>query len=102
MGRMNRLIVISIAETILSVGLLIAGSYWGGAMGAAASRLVYALCYYLLYMKFIRDVVGFRIIDWVRVMGQSVIVTLATIAPMGLAYVFWVPPSQMVFGQLLG
>lgn len=101
MGQINRLIAYNIFETLVSVGLLVIGSHIAGVEGAAASRIVYALCFYIIYMRFISGVVGFSIAAWFAIMGKSIGVALATISPIALAYLFWVPPSQMTFLQLL-
>ena len=93
-GQINRLILFNIVETVVSILLLVLGSYWAGAWGAAASRLVYAFCFYAIYMHFIAGVVEFRIGAWVAIMAKSTIVSLATIAPLALVYAFWVGPAE--------
>ena len=100
-GHIHRLIVYNIVQTAMSVGLLILGSYLYGATGAAASRVVFALCFLLLYMRFISSVVGFAIGDWCLLMGKSILVTLATVSPILLSYALWTTPDAMTFVQLL-
>ena len=100
-GQINRLIGYNAAEAVLAISLLVAGSYLGGATGAAASRVIYGACFLVIYMRFISGVVNFRIRDWFAIVGKSLVVTLATVTPILLAYVFWVSPEAMNFGQML-
>lgn len=100
-GQTNRLIAHNIVETLVSITLLAFGAHLAGAEGAAASRVVYALCFFLIYLRFMRGVVQFRLRDWCAVMGKSALVSLATVAPIIAAYAFWVSPAEMNFGQLL-
>ncbi|MEZ5743942.1 MAG: oligosaccharide flippase family protein [Sphingomonadaceae bacterium] len=100
-GQINKLIVKNVIEASTAIALLIAGSYLGGATGAAASRVVYAFAFFFIYMNFICQVVGFKVGDWFSIMAKSSLVTLATIAPIILAYAFWVGPEAMNFGQML-
>lgn len=100
-GQINRLIRYNIVETAASIVLLALGAWFAGAWGAAASRVVYALAFFLIYMRFISGVVGFAVRDWFALMGKSMAVTLATVAPILATYLFWVPPSQFGVGHLL-
>ncbi|QZH76661.1 MAG: oligosaccharide flippase family protein [Erythrobacter sp.] len=100
-GHVNRLIALNVVETVVSIGLLALGSHLAGAEGAAASRVVYALAFFLIYMRFISGVVQFRVRDWFAIMGKSALVSLATVSPILAAYAFWVGPAEMNFGQML-
>ncbi len=100
-GHTNRLIALNVVETLVSITLLAIGAHLAGAEGAAASRVVYALAFFLIYMRFISGVVQFRVRDWFAIMGKSALVSLATVAPILAAYAFWVAPAEMNFGQLL-
>ncbi len=100
-GHINRLIAYNIVDTVISIALLAAGAMLGGEMGAAASRVVYALCFFALYMRFISGVVGFAVRDWLAVMGKSLAVTFATSLPLLFAFAFWVSPSEMTPLQLV-
>lgn len=102
LGRMNRLLVLNTIETVASVGLLIAGSLWAGVWGAAASRLVYAGCYMVIYLAFMRDLVGFAWRDWLAILGQSLVATLAALAPLALVYTFWMGPEDISLPVLAG
>ena len=94
-GQINRLIAYNIVETAISIGLLAAGAWFYGATGAAASRIIYALAFFALYMRFMSGVVGFAIADWAGVMAKSLVVTAATVAPIIAAYLFWIPAQDM-------
>ena len=101
LGKINRLIVLGVLETLAAVSLLIAGSLMAGAEGAAASRIAYAFAFFLVYMRFMMVTLGFTLAGWLAIMAKSLVVTAATIAPLAAAYAFWVPPDKMDFGQLL-
>ncbi|MCL6250416.1 oligosaccharide flippase family protein [Altererythrobacter sp. KTW20L] len=101
LGRMNRLLVLNILETILSIALLVVGSLWAGAWGAAASRLVYAVCFMAIYLGFMRGLVGFAMADWLAILGKSLGVSVAALAPLGLTYMLWQGPQEITFPMLL-
>jgi len=101
LGRMNRLLALNLIETALSIALLVAGSLLAGAWGAAASRLVYALCFMAIYLGFMHQLVGFAMRDWLAVLGKSLGVTAAALAPLGLTYLFWQAPEQITLPVLL-
>jgi hypothetical protein len=101
LGRMNRLLVLNILETILSIALLVAGSLWAGAWGAAASRLAYAVCFMAIYLGFMRGLVGFAMGDWLAILGKSLGASMAALAPLGLTYMLWMGPKEITFPVLL-
>ncbi|MFC3101908.1 oligosaccharide flippase family protein [Altererythrobacter lauratis] len=101
LGRMNRLLVLNMVETALSIALLVAGSLWAGAWGAAASRLVYAVCFMAIYLAFMRALVGFSYAQWLAILGKSLIATLAALAPLGATYLFWLGPEAITLPVLL-
>lgn len=101
LGRMNRLLVLNIIETVLSVALLVAGSLWAGAWGAAASRLVYAVCFMVIYLAFMRQLIGFTWSAWLTILGRSLVATLAALAPLGATYLLWQGPHEIGFAVLL-
>ncbi|RJY09900.1 oligosaccharide flippase family protein [Aurantiacibacter aquimixticola] len=94
-GHINRLIGYNIVETVVSIGLLAVGTHLAGAEGAAASRIVYAFAFFAIYMRFISTVVGFRVMDWLAIMAKSLLVTAIAVAPLALAYAFWIGPGEM-------
>lgn len=101
LGRMNRLLALNLIETALSIALLVAGSLLAGAWGAAASRIIYALCFMAIYLGFIHQLVGFAMRDWLAVLGKSLAVTVAALAPLGLTYLFWQGPEHITLPALL-
>lgn len=100
LGRMNRLLVLNVIETLLSIALLVAGSLWAGAWGAAASRLPYALCYMAIYLGFIRGLIDLSLRQWLLTLAKSVAVTLATLAPLVAIYLFWQGPTEITLPVL--
>lgn len=101
LGRMNRLLGLNIADTILSLALLALGCLWG-VEGAAASRIVYALAWLLLYFRFMHRLVGFDLGTWLAICARSLAVTLAALAPLSLVYLFWQEPGLIELPVLAG
>jgi O-antigen/teichoic acid export membrane protein len=92
MGQTGRLLVRNAIDTATSVALLVVGCHWG-LTGAAASRLVYAVVWVLLYAGLMDDVVGFDRRALVRVYARSAAASLAALAPLLLVYAFWLGPD---------
>lgn len=101
LGRMNRLLVLNMVETALSIALLVAGSLLAGAWGAAASRLVYAACFMAIYLAFMRGLVGFAWRDWLAILAKSLAATSAALAPLALTYAMWLGPQEITVPALL-
>ncbi|MFC3175402.1 oligosaccharide flippase family protein [Novosphingobium bradum] len=94
-GRIHRLMALNLVDTLLSVSLLALGCWLGGVEGAASSRLVYGACWIALYARFMHQVVGFDVRALLGIHLRSAVATLAALAPMALAYRFWLPPERM-------
>ncbi len=94
MGRTGRLVVRNVIDTVASVVLLAAGCRWG-LTGAAASRLVYAVVWVLLYARLMDDVVRFDRRALAAVYGKSLIATLAALAPLAAVYALWRAPDAV-------
>ena len=99
MGRMKQLLAINLADTALSIGLLVIGCQWGIA-GAAASRLVYGACWLCLYGRFMHRLVGFDLKTMLSIYARSAIATVTALAPLALAYWRWIPPAEMGLATL--
>lgn len=82
-GHTRRLFVRNAIDTLASVTLLAIGCRWGLA-GAAASRLVYAPVWLLLYAGLMHEVVRFDRRALFAVYAKSLAVTLAALAPPAL------------------
>ncbi|RPF72684.1 polysaccharide biosynthesis protein [Aurantiacibacter spongiae] len=95
LGRMNRLLVLNICETLVSIGLLVGGSLLAGAWGAAASRMVYALAFMAIYLRFMHRIVGFPMRSWCTILAKSGAATLAALAPLALTYLLWAGPREI-------
>jgi O-antigen/teichoic acid export membrane protein len=87
LGRMRTLLMLNLLDTAASVILLVAAAMvsieW-----AAASRIGYGFVWYAVYAGFMRRLIGF---DWgamATIYLQSLACTLATVAPLLLAYRF--------------
>lgn len=94
MGRLDRLLLLNLADTALSVGLLAVGCLWG-VEGAATSRLVYGACWILLYARFMRGVVDFDPAALLAIYARSALAALAALAPLALTYMLWLPPARI-------
>lgn len=101
LGRMNKLLAYNLIDTALSLVLLAAGAWWGGVEGAAASRLVYAILWLLLYARFIHGLVRFDVAALGMIYLRSALATLAAIAPLALVYAGWAGPDRIGAGALL-
>jgi O-antigen/teichoic acid export membrane protein len=94
LGKIGKLIRLNVLDTAASIILLFIGTAISLEM-AAASRIGYGLIWLFIYARFIHHLVQF---DWralLRVYCLSLIGTVAAITPLLLAYLFWVPASQM-------
>jgi len=94
MGRLNRLLVYSLVDTVMSISLLIAGCHWG-VEGAAISRLTYGIAWVLLYARFLHGLMRFDAAALLRIYARSALATAAALAPLALTYAFIVPASHI-------
>ncbi|MEK9210514.1 oligosaccharide flippase family protein [Sphingomonas sp. 2378] len=99
LGRIRRLVVVNALDTIASIGLLVLGA-WISLEWAAASRILYGLAWFLLYAGLMKPLTGFRWRGMLIVYAQSLVGTLATVAPL-LAVYRWVAPPEAVGMGLL-
>ncbi|WP_343528800.1 oligosaccharide flippase family protein [Sphingomonas sp.] len=99
LGRIRRLILVNALDTAASIGLLILGAMQGLEI-AAASRILYGIAWFLLYAGLMRGVTGFAWRGMVIVYAQSLVATLATIAPL-LAVYRWIAVPEAVGPALL-
>lgn len=99
LGRIRRLVAVNAVDTVASIGLLILGARvsleW-----AAISRIGYGVLWFLLYAGLIKPIIGFAWRSIAIVYAQSLVATLATVAPL-LAVYRWVARAESVgFGLL--
>jgi O-antigen/teichoic acid export membrane protein len=76
------------------------GSHWG-INGAALAYVGYTIVNAVIYGHFLHRLINFSWRNLAKTYGQSLLPTLAAIAPLLLAYRFWVRPEDMQFVQLL-
>jgi len=98
-GKLNQLLARNLIDTAMSVILLAVGTHWG-VEGAAASRLIYAVCWYALYFRFMQRIVGFDRIALMMIYLRSGLASLAAVAPLALVYLVWAPPGAITLMQL--
>jgi len=101
MGRTGRLVVRNVIDTAASVILLAAGCRWG-LNGAAASRLVYAVVWVLLYARLMDDVVRFDRRALMLVYVKSAAASVAALMPLALVYGLWLGPDAVGVAALGG
>jgi len=98
-GRLNQLLARNLIDTAMSVALLAIGTHWG-VIGAAASRLVYALAWYALYARFMHRIVGFDVRALVMIYLRSALASAAALGPLVLTYLLWMPPALITLPVL--
>ena len=101
LGRIRSLLLLNVAETFVSIALLVAGSLLAGAEGAAASRLTYGVAFLLIYLRFMHGLVGFDMAAFLIGHGKSALATLAALVPLAAAYRWWQGPGEITFPVLL-
>jgi O-antigen/teichoic acid export membrane protein len=99
MGKTRQLVVRNVIDTVASVALLAAGCHWG-LTGAAASRLVYAGVWLLLYARFMDQVVRFDRCALFVIYAKSLAASVAALMPLGLVYGLWLGPDAVGAGVL--
>ncbi len=100
MGRINKLIGFNMVDTVASILILVAATQWG-LIAAAQSRLAYAFVWFLLYARFQQQMVGFAWGPMMVAYAKSGLATVAAMAPMLLAFKYWVKPTDTNLIQLL-
>ncbi|MBW8784584.1 MAG: oligosaccharide flippase family protein [Novosphingobium sp.] len=100
LGRLDRLLLVNIVDTLLSVTFLAVGCHWGIA-GAAASRLVYGVGWLCLYAGFLHRLVGFDARALLAIYLRSALATLAALAPLVATYRFIAGPGAIGIGYLV-
>jgi O-antigen/teichoic acid export membrane protein len=99
LGRMRTLLVLNVIDTVMSVVLLV-GAALVSIEWAAASRIGYGVLWYAVYAGFMHRLIGFRWRAMLTVYVQSLACTLATVAPLLIAYAFWTTPETIGFPAL--
>jgi O-antigen/teichoic acid export membrane protein len=93
LGKMRALLHRNLVDTAFSIAFLIlAGMFsieW-----AAASRLAYGIAWYAVYAGFLRGLIDFRWRDMIAVYVRSLACTLATVAPILIAYGMGLRPAD--------
>jgi O-antigen/teichoic acid export membrane protein len=99
LGRMRRLLLLNLLDTIASIGLLVAGALWS-LEWAAASRVAWGIVWFAIYAGFMRGLVGFAWRDMIGLYVRSLIATAATVTPLLLYYWRWSSPAETDFAAL--
>ena len=101
LGRMRRLLILNILDTVISIGLLVLGALWS-LEAAAASRIAYGFAWWFIYAWLLRDLIGLKWLALLDVYLRSLAVSAAAVAPVLLAYVFVAPPQSLPIMWLFG
>lgn len=99
-GRLRQLLYFNIADTALSIATLIAGAAIG-IEAAAASRVVYGLCWFCLYAAWMQRMIGFSWRQALRIYASSALVAGTTAAPALFAITVWRTPATLGFTGLV-
>lgn len=100
LGKVNKLMLYSLIDTILSVSLLAAGAMWG-LWGAAGSRIVYGIAWVALYARFLHGLVQYDVRGLLIIYAKSTVATIAALAPLALTYLFYAGPSVIGLGVVI-
>lgn len=99
LGKIRRLMLVNAIDTTLSIGLLILAAMvsleW-----AAISRLFYGVIWFALYAGLMKPLTGFAWRPMLVIYAQSLVATLATVAPLLAVYRWVAGPSAVGFGLL--
>ncbi len=87
LGRINRLLAYNLVDTTISLTLLAVGCHWG-VQGAAASRILYGVCWVAIYARFLHGLIGFDVRGILTIYAKSALATLAALAPLAAVYTF--------------
>ncbi|NKJ43463.1 oligosaccharide flippase family protein [Novosphingobium sp. SG720] len=98
LGRKRGLIHRNVAETVLSVGMIMAAAPFG-LVAVAISRFVHGLLWMAIYAPFMRAMLDFAWRDLLRIYAQSLAATLAAVAPLLASYALWAGPAACSLGQ---
>lgn len=98
-GRIATLLRYNIVDTLASVTLLAVAALYG-IEWAAASRLAYSIVWYVIYARFMQQLVGFRFAEMLAIYTKSATAATATVAPLLLAYRFWAGSGSIGIGAL--
>jgi O-antigen/teichoic acid export membrane protein len=102
MGRLNRLLALNLLDTVVSLGLLAVFSWQWGTTGAAASRVVYGVCWIGLYIRFLHGLIGYEVGALLRIYFRSALATGMALVPLALTYDFWMSPADISLPVLAG
>lgn len=100
LGRLRQLLYFNLADTALSVTTLAVGAAIG-VEAAAASRLLYGVCWFGLYALWLKSLIGFSWRAMLRVYAASLGVALVTILPALYAITIWHTTTTLGFGSLV-
>jgi O-antigen/teichoic acid export membrane protein len=99
LGRMRTLLERNLLDTAFSIAFLVVACLvsieW-----AAASRIAYGVAWFAVYAGFMRGLIEFRWRDMIAVYARSMACTLATVAPLLIAYACGLRPTDAGFGAL--
>lgn len=96
LGRMRQLMLANVVDAALSVLTLIAGAMIS-IEAAAASRVGYGLCWFLLYIFWIQRLVGFHWPAMLKIYLASAVTALLTALPALWAVTMWRTPATLGF-----
>lgn len=100
LGRFKTLLILNVADTVASITTLIVASHFS-LFAAASSRIIYGIIWFIIYARFMHAIIGFR---WKLVSViylKSLLLCGLTIAPIALAYQYWLPSHEIGFIKMI-
>lgn len=100
LGHRPELIVRTLADAVIAVGLLVLAAPYG-LKAVAISRLIHGALWLGNFGPFLKRIVGFSWQDLLGIFARSGLITVAAIVPGLLLYQFWNQPADAGFLQIM-
>ncbi|PKB14544.1 O-antigen/teichoic acid export membrane protein [Novosphingobium kunmingense] len=101
LGQLRGVVLRSALVTAIMVALFAVGSRWGIG-GAGLAYVAFTVVSVLVFGQFVHRLIGFSLSTLFAIYMRSLLCAAAAIAPLMLAYRFYLPPETMGLFALLG
>lgn len=101
LGRWRRVVQLTLLDMVISLALLLIAAPYG-LIAVAASRVAHGMVWWLIHSVFIQRIVQFRWRQLLSIYLKTAIAAAAAVLPLGLNYLFWLPPGETPFLLLAG
>jgi O-antigen/teichoic acid export membrane protein len=99
LGHLSGVVIRSGISMVVVLIAFIVGAHWG-IKGAAIAYVGYAIFNSLIFGLFMYQLIGFSRRALLQAYGHSLLPAIAAVAPLLIAYRYWVPANDMSFPQL--